>query len=138
MNAIMGMTELALRRATDERQRDQLSKVVRASDHLLAVINDILDISKIEADRLSLEKLPFRLGEVLENLRSMLGEKAAEKRLSLAIDVPPALADVSLSGDALRLGQILLSLVGHALQFTAAGPLDADRRLQGDLRARAG
>ncbi len=124
MNAIMGMTDLALRRATDERQRDQLSKVVRASDHLLAVINDILDISKIEADRLSLEKLPFRLGEVLENLRSMIGEKAAEKGLSLAIDVPPALADMSLSGDAMRLGQILINLVGNALKFTPAGAVE--------------
>ena len=126
MNAIMGMTDLALRRATDERQRDQLKKVVGASDHLLAVINDILDISKIEADRLTLEKTPFRLGEVLENLRSMMSEKAAEKGLALLFDVPPELRGTSLSGDPMRLGQVLINLLGNAVKFTPAGAVNLD------------
>ncbi len=124
MNAIMGMTDLALRRATDERQRDQLTKVVIASNHLLAVINDILDISKIEADRLVLEKTVFRLGDVLDKLRTMVGERVSEKGLALGIDIPPQLAAQSLAGDPLRLGQILLNLTANAVKFTSAGSVD--------------
>ena len=121
MNAILGMTDLALRRATDERQRDQLGKVVHASQHLLSVINDILDLSRIEAERLVLERTVFRLGEVLANLRGLVDEKAREKDLTLDIDIAPELAALPVSGDPLRLGQILLNLVGNAIKFTPAG-----------------
>ena len=124
MNAIMGMTDLALRRATDERQRDQLTKVVQASSHLLGVINDILDISKIEADRLVLENTVFRLGAVVDNLRPLVEGQAAEKGLHFAIDLPPDLADLALAGDPLRLGQILLNLTANAIKFTAEGRVD--------------
>ncbi len=121
MNAILGMTDLALRRATDERQRDQLGKVVHASQHLLSVINDILDLSRIEAERLVLERTVFRLGDVLANLRGLVDEKAREKDLTLDIDIAPELAALPVSGDPLRLGQILLNLVGNAIKFTPAG-----------------
>ena len=121
MNAIMGMTDLALRRASDTKQIDQLRKVTNASQHLLSVINNILDISKIEAERLTLEQIDFRPGSVLENLRSLLGQKASEKGLKLLIDMPPELANCSLRGDPLRLGQILLNLTGNAIKFTAQG-----------------
>lgn len=121
MNAIMGMTALALHRASDPKQVDQLTKVAQASQHLLAVINDILDISKIEADRLTLEQVPFKLGSVMEDLLSLLSPKAAEKRLRLEVELEPALATRSLKGDPLRLGQILLNLAGNALKFTAMG-----------------
>ncbi|MFZ4536030.1 PAS domain S-box protein [Propionivibrio sp.] len=121
MNAIMGMTNLALRRATDPRQTDQLTKVTLASQHLLGVINDILDLSKIEAERLSLEQISFKLGSVLENLGSLIGHKVTEKGLKLLIDVTPELANQPLQGDPLRLGQILLNLAGNAIKFTAQG-----------------
>lgn len=124
MNAIMGMTDLALRRASDERQRDQLTKVVQASSHLLGVINDILDISKIEADRLLLENTAFRLGTVFDNLRPLVEGQAADKGLQFAIDLSPELADLSLAGDPLRLGQILLNLTANAIKFTAVGRVD--------------
>jgi CheY-like chemotaxis protein len=127
------MTDLALRRATDERQREQLMKVVGASDHLLAVINDILDISKIEADRLTLEKTPFRLGEVLENLQSMMSAKAAEKGLELRFNVPPDLKGTSFSGDPMRLGQVLINLLGNAVKFTSVGAVSLNLRLQEEL-----
>jgi len=123
MNAIMGMTELLLRRITDPKQVDQLGKLKQASAHLLSVINDILDISKIEAEHLKLEETRFRFGSVLENLGSMLGHKAEEKGLTLAIDLPPTIAALPLIGDPLRLGQVLLNLVGNAVKFTSQGTI---------------
>jgi PAS domain S-box-containing protein len=121
MNAIMGMTNLALRRATDSRQVDQLNKVTAASRHLLGVINDILDISRIEADRLTLEQIDFQLGEVLENLRSLISQTTNDKGLQLSIEIPDELSDKTLCGDPLRLGQILINLAGNAAKFTTAG-----------------
>ena len=129
MNGIMGMTDIALRRATDARLIDQLTKVKQASKHLLGVINDILDLSKIEAGRLSLEQIDFKLSAVLENLVSLVGGKAAEKGLSLAMDLPPVVASLPLLGDPLRLGQILLNLVGNAVKFTARGSVTVGVRL---------
>ncbi len=124
MNGIMGMTDLALRRATDVRLIDQLTKVKQASRHLLGVINDILDLSKIEAARLNLEHIDFKLGAVLENLVSLVGQKAMEKGLKLVVDLPPELARLSLQGDPLRLGQILLNLAGNAIKFTSRGSVN--------------
>ena len=121
MNAILGMTDLALRRADDPRQRDQLGKVLQASRHLLGLINDVLDISKIEAERLTLECIDFKLGGVLENLASLVEQRVAEKGLRLSIGLPGELAGRSFQGDPLRLGQILLNLVGNAIKFTLHG-----------------
>jgi hypothetical protein len=128
MNAILGMTDLALRRADDAKQRDQLGKVLRASRHLLGVINDILDISKIEAERLTLERIDFKLGGVLENLASLIEQRVGEKGLRLAVDIPAELARLPLQGDPLRLGQILLNLAGNAVKFTAAGTITVRAR----------
>jgi signal transduction histidine kinase/ActR/RegA family two-component response regulator len=121
MNAIMGMTSLALRRAVDPKLRDQLAKVDLASRHLLAVINDILDISKIEAERLTLERIDFHLGEAVDNLLGLIGLKIREKELRFVSDLPPDLAARTLLGDPLRLGQVLLNLVSNAIKFTPSG-----------------
>jgi signal transduction histidine kinase/ActR/RegA family two-component response regulator len=129
MNAIMGMTDLALRHATEPKLRDQLTKVIQASQHLLHVINDILDISKIEAERLQLEQVTFKLGEVLENLMSLIGHKVTDKGLKLRVDLSPEVAHLTLLGDPLRIGQILLNLAGNALKFTAAGSITLRARL---------
>jgi len=123
MNAIMGMTGLALRRATDPKQKDQLSKVGQASQHLLQVINDILDLSKIEAERLTLEHISFDLGAVLAKLDDMINHKAAEKGIRLCIEQPVQVGRQSLLGDPLRLGQILLNLAGNSLKFTEHGSI---------------
>jgi CheY-like chemotaxis protein/two-component sensor histidine kinase len=131
MNAIMGMTDLALRKASDPKLRDQLGKVMHASQHLLHVINDILDISKIEAERLTLERVNFKLGEVLENLISLIGHKIEEKNLKLRVDLAPEVAGHALLGDPTRLGQILLNLTGNALKFTEQGAITVRvRRLE--------
>ncbi len=129
MNAIMGMTDLALRHATEPKLRDQLSKVIQASQHLLHVINDILDISKIEAERLQLERVSFKFGEVLENLMSLISRKVTDKELKLRVDLSPEVARLTLVGDPLRLGQVLLNLTGNALKFTEQGSITVRIRI---------
>jgi signal transduction histidine kinase/CheY-like chemotaxis protein len=129
MNAIMGMTGLALRHATEPKLRDQLTKVDHASKHLLGIINDILDISKIEAERLTLEQVRFGLGEVLENLVSLIGQKVRDKGLKLCIDQAPEVAGIAMLGDPLRLGQILLNFTGNSLKFTEQGSITIRVRL---------
>ncbi|MDP2432941.1 MAG: bacteriohemerythrin [Pseudomonadota bacterium] len=121
MNAIMGMTTLALRQTEDPRLVDYLAKIDQSSRHLLNVINDILDISKIEAERLTLDHAPFRLGEILAHLASMIGHKAAEKGVVLRFDLPAGLSGLGLVGDPPRLRQILINLVGNAIKFTDTG-----------------
>ncbi len=133
MNAIMGMTGLALRHASDPKLRDQLGKIDLASKHLLAVINDILDISKIEADRMVLEQADFQLGAVLENLASLAGHRASDKGLKFVIDLPAGLARLNLIGDPLRLGQILLNLAGNAIKFTEHGSVTVRVRRDGNI-----
>jgi two-component system, sensor histidine kinase and response regulator len=124
MNGIMGMTAMALRRAEDPRLRDQLTKVEHASRHLLGVINDILDLSKIEAGRMVLEQTGFQLAGVMEDLSNLLAPRARDKNLRFMIEVPAALANFPLYGDPLRLGQVLLNLAGNALKFTPQGSVN--------------
>jgi signal transduction histidine kinase len=121
MNAIMGMTGIALRRAGDPELQETLGKVDHASRHLLGILKDILDLASIEADRLSLEHVPFRLRAVIEPIQGLITRQAAEKGLQLGIDLPPAIAGLALRGDPGRLGQILLNLVDNAVKFTPAG-----------------
>lgn len=123
MNAIIGMTGIALRHAEDPRLQDQLGKVSKAAHHLLTVINDILDISKIEAERLRLEEKDFTLGEVVDNLCNLIGHQVADKGLMLHIDIAPELTSLTLRGDPVRLGQILLNIAGNATKFTESGSI---------------
>jgi hypothetical protein len=121
MNAIMGMTSLALRHVDDPKLIDQLGKIDHASRHLLSIINDILDLSKIEAERLHLEQNNFRLGEVLENIVSLVGHKATEKGVNLRVNLAPEVTCLMLRGDPLRLGQIVLNFASNAVKFTEQG-----------------
>lgn len=123
MSAIIGMTNIALRQASDPKLIDQLSKIDHASAHLLNVINDILDISKIEADRLTLEHKTFQLIHVVENLQTIFSQKFKERGLHLLIDIPDVLGRRPVVGDPFRIGQILLNLVGNALKFTQQGSI---------------
>ena len=123
MNAIIGMTELTRRGTTNEKEVENLTKVIRASHHLLGVINDILDISKIEAERVCLEEIDFELGSVLANVELLTAGKAREKDLRLVVDVDPVLRARRLCGDPSRLGQILVNLASNAIKFTAAGTI---------------
>ena len=129
MNGIMGMTSLALRHASEPKLIDQLSKIDRASQHLLHVINDILDISKIEAERLTLEVVTFKLGELLQNLMNLIGQKITDKGLQLHIDLPAGLPGMRLSGDPTRLGQILLNFASNAVKFTERGTITLRARI---------
>ena len=121
MNGVMGMIDLAKRSMTDARGLEKLDKAKASAERLLGVLNDILDISKIEAEHMVLEDRPLQLAETIDNLRTTLDNKASEKGLRLAIDVPAELAQTHLSGDPLRLGQILINLVGNAIKFTDQG-----------------
>ncbi|MBK8114988.1 MAG: response regulator [Candidatus Accumulibacter sp.] len=121
LTGMMGMSELALRRATDTRQKDQLTKAMLCSQRLLAIINDILDISRIEADRLTLDAVDFEVGRILEHLDHLMTRQAAEKGLLLSVEVAPELAGRTLHGDPLRLGQVLFHLTSNAIKFTSAG-----------------
>ena len=120
MNAIIGMTHLALKTDLSKKQADYLTKVKSAAHALLGIINDILDFSKIEAGKLDMEKTGFRLEDVLDNLSSIIGQKAQDKELEFLIaaqrDIPAHLV-----GDPLRLGQILINLVNNAVKFTERG-----------------
>jgi signal transduction histidine kinase/ActR/RegA family two-component response regulator len=122
MNGIMGMVDLALRRATDPKQIDQLNKSQGASRHLLAVINDILDISKIEAERLPLEDKPFSLRQTIDETMEMQNSLAQLKGLTLSGEVAPTVPDLLL-GDAFRLRQILTNFVGNAIKFSERGQI---------------
>jgi len=135
MAGVLGMLNLGMRRMSDPEGRRQLEKAEDAANRLLHVLNDILDISKIEANRMTLEKRVFRLGEVLDNVKHLVAPKAAEKHLELTVDVPEALARQPLLGDPLRLDQILLNLAGNAVKFTEHGAVSIRARVQSSTAA---
>ncbi|MFZ2974389.1 MAG: ATP-binding protein [Ferribacterium limneticum] len=123
MNAILGMTGLALRKAEDPGLQNQLGKIDFAAHHLLGVINDILDISKIEAEHMQLEQIDFRIDEILANLRNLIAQRALDKGLRLDIESSAEIGGLALKGDPFRLGQILLNLSANAIKFTDQGTI---------------
>jgi PAS domain S-box-containing protein len=122
MNGIMGMTDLVMRSTTDPKQLDWLKKSQGAAKHLLDVINDILDISKIESDRLTLEEKDFSLAEVIADAMHIQEAPAQAKGLGLSWQIDPALPD-RLCGDGMRLRQILLNFTGNAIKFSERGQI---------------
>jgi len=120
MNGILGMTELTLRSRLSEQQRNSLNIVRRSGDALLALLNDILDLSKIEAGKMELEEIPFNPVEVITEAARLMGVFAGQKRLELICRIAPDLPQPIL-GDAGRLRQILVNLIGNALKFTDNG-----------------
>jgi len=122
MNSIIGMTHLALQTELTARQKNYLSKVSNAAKGLLGIINDILDLSKIEAGMMVVERAPFSLDATLQHLADLCSLKARERGLELLFDIAPDVPE-RLIGDALRLGQVLLNLVGNAIKFTEKGSI---------------
>ena len=120
MNGILGMTGLALDTHLTREQREYLEMVKASGDSLLLVINDILDLSKIEAGKLELEQAPFDLDDILGDTMKTLALRAHEKGLELFHHVAPDVPD-ALEGDALRLRQVIVNLVGNAIKFTERG-----------------
>ncbi len=120
MNAIVGMTELSLSTDLTAEQREYLGTIKSAVDSLLTLINDILDLSKLEAGRLEFEHLAFSLSDVVEDTVRTLAVKAAEKGLDLTYRIGEDVPD-GVMGDPGRLRQILFNLVGNAIKFTHVG-----------------
>jgi signal transduction histidine kinase/CheY-like chemotaxis protein len=120
LNAIMGMTELTLDTALTAEQQEFLQVVQSSSEALLTVINDILDLSKIEAGQMVVEEVGFYLREVVEGVAEVLSIRAQKKGLELTCYVDPALPSRVL-GDPTRLRQVLVNLVGNAIKFTERG-----------------
>lgn len=120
MNAIIGMSHLVLKTSLDERQRGYIEKIQRAGTHLLGIINDILDFSKMEAGKLKSERVEFRLDKVIDNVVTMLANRADEKGLELVVDASAHLP-LALVGDPLRLNQVLINLLNNAVKFTQHG-----------------
>jgi signal transduction histidine kinase/CheY-like chemotaxis protein/HPt (histidine-containing phosphotransfer) domain-containing protein len=121
MNGILGMTELLLYGGglTPE-QREQVKLVRTSAESLLALVNDVLDVSRMEAGRLLLRPRDFRLREAVEDVARLLAPRAAERKLDLRLRFAPELPE-EVHGDAVRLRQVLLNLVGNALRFTRKG-----------------
>ncbi len=130
MNAIIGMTHLALQTELNTRQRNYLTKVDNAAQGLLGIINDILDLSKIEAGMMHFERVSFSLDACLQHLSDVSALKARERGLELLYDIAADVPD-HLLGDSLRLGQVLLNLVGNAIKFTEQGEITVTVKLLG-------
>ncbi|MDE2439946.1 MAG: PAS domain-containing protein [Betaproteobacteria bacterium] len=122
MNAIIGLTHLAQRSTTDVEQYKRLSKVTDAAHHLLAIINDILDISKIEADKLVLEHTDFSLDKVCSIACELVSPRAETKHLPIRCEFDPAIPE-TVRGDPMRIQQILLNFLSNAIKFTEGGQI---------------
>ncbi len=127
MNGVIGMTELALSTELTSEQRRYLDTVRMSADALLQLINDILDLSKVEAGKMTLDHSPFRLREHIALAMTLLTPKAEKKGLQLTCAVDPNVPD-ELMGDPLRLWQVLNNLIGNATKFTGRGRIDVTVR----------
>jgi len=120
LNAIIGLTHMLQRSESPASSHEKLKTIEQSALHLLQILNEVLDISRIEAGRLVLEQTEFDLEELLEHILHWLGEQAIAKGLEIVADMEPGLSS-GFRGDALRLKQILLNLTGNAVKFTKAG-----------------
>ncbi|MDX5410080.1 MAG: response regulator [Thauera sp.] len=139
MNAVLGLAQVLEREPLAPNQRDMVERIRSAGQSLLAILNDVLDLSKIEAGQLRIEPRPFDLRAVLANLESLMGQSAHAKGLALRVEaqaLPPGL----LLGDGLRIEQLLFNLVGNAIKFTERGEVAlrvrTDPLADGGLRLR--
>jgi two-component system sensor histidine kinase/response regulator len=129
MNSIIGLSYLALKTNLTPSQRDYLKRIQTSSQHLLGVINDILDVSKIEAGKMAMEEIPFELEKVLDNVANLTAEKAGGKGLELIFDMDKEVPN-QLIGDPLRLGQILINYANNAVKFTEKGEITISIRVR--------
>lgn len=120
LNAVIATALLMQQEASDSRQLERLARITSASQHLLHLINDILDYAKIESGKITLEERDFDLHQVLDLVSSQVGEQARSKGLAWRLSVAPEVPRW-LKGDSLRLGQVLLNLTGNATKFTRQG-----------------
>ncbi len=130
MNAIVGLTHLLRRDGVTARQVERLDRIDGAVQHLLSIVNDILDLSKIEAGRLELESTDFALESVLDHIRSLIADQAKSKGLAVEVDVDEV--PLWLRGDPTRLRQALLNYAGNAVKFTERGSIALRARVVED------
>ena len=139
MNAIIGIADLLAKTALSPEQNKYVQIFRRAGDNLLHLINDILDLSKVEASQLELERTGFSLHDLLEKVTEMVAVRAHDKGLSLVCEIAPNMP-TDLIGDPTRLRQVLLNLLGNAIKFTEFGEValrvtpDGDSSVMGTLR----
>jgi signal transduction histidine kinase/DNA-binding response OmpR family regulator len=136
MNGILGMTELALSTTLSEEQRDFLLTVKSSADHLLTIINEILDYSKMEAGKTALNSVAFHLPSVVKDVLRSLALPAHQKGLELTVRIAPDVP-AGLTGDPIRLGQVLINLVGNAIKFTEHGEVCVDVSVEAMVNNRA-
>ncbi|MBK6610432.1 MAG: response regulator [Sphingobacteriales bacterium] len=130
MNAIKGMTDILIRRNPKDDQKEYLEGIKQSSDSLLVIINDILDISKIESGKIELEHESFSVNELLNNVHTIMQFKAEEKGLELVKDIPNQ--ELNVQGDVTRLRQILINLIGNAIKFTEKGTVTTSIKSEQD------
>lgn len=133
MNAIIGLTYLLRQSGLTDEQRERLDKIDMAAEHLLAIINDILDLSKIDAGRVELEKTDFALEAVLDHIRSLIAEKARAKGLAIELDADSV--PHWLRGDPTRLRQAMLNYASNAVKFTESGSICLRAKLLAETEA---
>jgi PAS domain S-box-containing protein len=120
MNGVIGMADLLLATTLDGEQQEFAAAIHRSAGSLLTIINDILDISKIEAGKLSLENVPFRIGEAVQDVAALIAPTATEKGIAFDTAIATGVPEV-VSGDPVRFRQVLLNLAGNAVKFTSKG-----------------
>ncbi len=136
MNAVVGLTNLVLKSELDETQSKYLKAIRQSADNLLVIINEILDLSKIEAGKIELENIDFSMDEVLSGVMSIMKFKSEEKGLDLLTEIDPAIPK-TLVGDPTRLNQILINLAGNAIKFTESGKVTVKCHLVGKSNGKA-
>ncbi|KFD23350.1 two-component sensor histidine kinase BarA [Yokenella regensburgei] len=123
LNGVIGFTRLTLKTDLTTTQRDHLNTIERSANNLLAIINDVLDFSKLEAGKLILESIPFPLRNTLDEIVTLLAHSAHDKNLELTLNIKNDVPD-NVIGDPLRLQQVITNLVGNAIKFTESGNID--------------
>ena len=136
MNSIVGFSELALDDEITPKTRGYLSKIKENSNWLLQIINDILDISKIESGKMELEIIPFKMSEVLARCQTIISPKALEKGIHLYFYSEPTMRKVLL-GDPTRLGQVLINILGNAVKFTNVGAVKLSATVKLSVESRS-
>ncbi len=130
MNAIIGFTNLLKSRNRDPEMMEFIGSIQKAGENLLTIINDILDLSKIEAGMMRIESAPFSIRGLIQSIQTLFVEKINEKGLVYSVNIDDNIPD-TLSGDASRLIQILVNMVGNAIKFTAKGTIHISLNSQG-------
>jgi PAS domain S-box-containing protein len=131
MNAIIGFTKVVLKTELNAKQKEYLSAIKMSGDALIVLINDILDLAKVDAGKMEFEKIPFKLSLSIDAMLHLFESKIQEKNLSLVVDYDKTIPTILL-GDPVRLHQIILNLISNALKFTQEGTITVSVKMLGE------